>query len=115
MEAMTAVIITVMGPVGSEISRLQLPKIAANKPTKTAPIKPDFAPAPEATPNAKAKGREIIAVVTPPARSGPSFLKEGNVKITHFLYDSYLNCQSEHQKCIVLVRTYETHIHHITK
>ena len=62
----TAVMITVIGPVGSEIKLLEPPNNAAYRPTMIAPHKPASAPAPEATPNANAKGSEMMAVVTPP-------------------------------------------------
>ena len=62
----TAVIITVIGPVGSEIREVEPPNKAAKRPTKIAPQSPASAPAPEATPKASAKGKDIIAVVTPP-------------------------------------------------
>ena len=65
----TAVMITVIGPVGSDINVLEPPNNEANKPTIIAPQRPASAPAPDATPNANAKGREIIAVVTPPNTS----------------------------------------------
>ena len=65
----TAVMITVIGPVGSEIRLVEPPKIAANKPTKMAPQSPASAPAPDATPKANAKGNETIAVVAPPNKS----------------------------------------------
>ena len=57
---------TVIGPVGSDIKEVEPPNKAAKKPTIMAPQRPASAPAPEATPKARAKGKEIIAVVTPP-------------------------------------------------
>jgi hypothetical protein len=65
----TAVMITVIGPVGSEIRLDDPPNKAAKKPTIIAPQSPASAPAPDATPKARAKGKEMIAVVTPPNRS----------------------------------------------
>ena len=67
--AITAVITTVIGPVGSEIRLGVPPNRAANRPTSTAPQRPAAAPAPEATPKARARGRATIAAVTPPNRS----------------------------------------------
>ncbi len=64
--AITAVITTVIGPVGSEIRVGVPPKRAAKKPTKIAPHKPAEAPAPEATPNVSAIGKAITAAVIPP-------------------------------------------------
>ncbi len=66
---------TVMGPVGSEISVGVPPNRAAKKPTKTAPHKPALAPAPEATPKARAIGKAIMAAVTPPNISPLTFRK----------------------------------------
>ena len=71
----TAVITTVMGPVGSEMRVGVPPNKAAKKPIKTAPHKPAAGPAPEATPKAKAIGRAITAAVTPPKTSPLTFLK----------------------------------------
>ena len=65
----TAVIITVIGPVGSEIRLDEPPNKAAKNPTIIAPQSPASAPAPDATPKASANGKEMIAVVTPPNRS----------------------------------------------
>jgi hypothetical protein len=67
--AITAVITTVIGPVGSEIRLGVPPKRAAKRPTSTAPQSPAAAPAPEATPKASAIGSETTAAVTPPKRS----------------------------------------------
>lgn len=69
MAVKIAVMITVIGPVGSEIRVEEPPNKAAKKPTKMAPHRPASAPAPEATPNANANGSEMMAVVTPPNRS----------------------------------------------
>ena len=66
---MTAVMTTVIGPVGSDISAGDPPNKAANRPTRIAPYKPASAPAPDATPNASAMGSAMIAAVTPPKRS----------------------------------------------
>ena len=66
---MTAVITTVIGPVGSEISVGVPPNRAAKRPTSTAPQRPAVAPAPLATPKARAIGRAITAAVRPPNRS----------------------------------------------
>ena len=73
--AMTAVITTVIGPVGSEIKVGVPPNNAAKKPTKIAPHSPAEAPAPEATPKVRAIGRAITAAVIPPKISPLTFLK----------------------------------------
>lgn len=65
----TAVMITVMGPVGSEINVEEPPNNEAKSPTIIAPQRPASAPAPDATPNTSARGSDIMAVVTPPKRS----------------------------------------------
>ena len=71
---MTAVITTVIGPVGSEINVGVPPNRAAKRPTNTAPQRPAVAPAPLATPKARAIGKAITAAVTPPKRSPRRFL-----------------------------------------
>ncbi len=70
-EAMMVVMTTVIGPVGSEISVGVPPNNAAKKPTQTAPYNPATGPAPEATPKASARGKETIAVVSPPKQIAP--------------------------------------------
>jgi hypothetical protein len=74
-EAITEVITTVIGPVGSDIKVAVPPNSAAKKPIKIAPHNPADAPAPEATPKVKAIGKAITAAVTPPKISPFTFLK----------------------------------------
>ena len=62
-------ITTVIGPVGPEICVEVPPNKAAKKPTIIAPYKPGNGPKPEATPNAKAKGKATTAAVKPPKKS----------------------------------------------
>ena len=64
----TAVMTTVIGPVGSEIS-VRVPPKRAEEPDHDRPIETGLAPAPDATPKARAKGSEMTAVVNPPKRS----------------------------------------------
>ena len=78
-EVTTAVITTVIGPVGSEISVAVPPNNEANRPIIMAPYKPASAPAPEATPNVSAKGRETIAAVNPPSMSPFKLSKESRL------------------------------------
>jgi len=59
----------VIGPVGPETCALVPPKRAANRPTQMAPYRPAMGPTPEATPNAIASGRAMIAAVIPPKTS----------------------------------------------
>ena len=66
---MTAVNTTVIGPVGSDISVGVPPKSDATRPMITAPQSPAAAPAPEATPKARAIGNATTAAVTPPKTS----------------------------------------------
>jgi hypothetical protein len=66
MAVTTAAIITVMGPVGSDIRVGVPPNSAAKNPIIMAPYKPASGPAPEAKPNARAKGKDTIAAVKPP-------------------------------------------------
>ncbi len=66
IDVRTAVMTTVIGPVGSEMSVGVPPNIAANKPTRIAPYSPATGPAPEATPKASAIGKETTAAVKPP-------------------------------------------------
>jgi len=73
--ATIAVITTVMGPVGSEISVGVPPNNAAKKPTITAPYRPPIGPTPDATPKARARGNETMAAVTPPKMSPRTLLK----------------------------------------
>ena len=75
VSAMTAVIITVIGPVGSEIRLGVPPNKAAKNPTKMAPHNPAEAPAPEAIPSAKAKGKATTAAVRPPKTSPLTLVK----------------------------------------
>jgi hypothetical protein len=66
---------TVIGPVGPETWEGVPPNRAAKKPTNTAPYSPVMGPAPEATPNARARGKATIAAVTPPNKSPRRLLK----------------------------------------
>ncbi|GAB4340205.1 MAG: hypothetical protein Fur0042_00720 [Cyanophyceae cyanobacterium] len=66
---MTAVTMTVMGPVGSEMRLGVPPNKAAKKPTRMAPQSPAEAPAPEAMPKARAMGKATTAAVRPPSTS----------------------------------------------
>ena len=77
----TDVMITVIGPVGSEINRVVPPNSAANRPTITAPYSPACGPSPEATPKVSANGNETTAVVTPPARSTVQCFSESRLII----------------------------------
>src|SRR5210317_692679 len=74
-ELTTAVITTVIGPVGSDIRVEVPPNNAANRPIRIAPYSPASAPAPEATPKVRAKGNETTAAVTPPKRSPRALLR----------------------------------------
>ncbi len=67
--AMTTAMATAIGPVGPEITVLVPPKVAAKKPTATAPYSPAIAPRPDATPNASASGSATTAAVSPPKTS----------------------------------------------
>ncbi|CDM96528.1 protein of unknown function [Limnospira indica PCC 8005] len=67
--AMTAVIMTVMGPVGSEIRLGVPPNKEAKNPINIAPHKPAEAPAPEAIPKARDIGKATTAAVKPPNMS----------------------------------------------
>ena len=71
----TVAITTVIGPVGPEICEGVPPNRAAKKPTIIAPYKPAVAPAPEAIPKARARGRATTDAVTPPNTSPRRFLK----------------------------------------
>ena len=87
----TAAIITVIGPVGSEIRVGVPPNRAANKPIIIAPYRPASGPTPEATPKVSAKGRETIAAVTPPKISPRRLLLLMVLKIckalTHYYFE----------------------------
>jgi hypothetical protein len=79
----TAVITTVIGPVGSDISVGVPPNREANNPIITAPYNPAVGPAPEATPKANARGSEIMAAVTPPKISPRQIFKMNVVSYLH--------------------------------
>ena len=78
-EVTTAVMTTVIGPVGSEIRVEVPPNNEANKPIIMAPYKPASAPTPEATPKVSAKGRDTIAAVKPPSMSPFKLSKESRL------------------------------------
>ena len=59
----------VIGPVGPDTCEGVPPKIAAKKPVIIAPYSPASAPAPEASPIARAKGNATMAAVIPPVIS----------------------------------------------
>ena len=73
--------ITVIGPVGSDIKVGVPPNTAAKKPIIIAPYKPASGPTPDATPKVKAKGNETIAAVNPPNTSPRRLLKLKELKM----------------------------------
>ena len=75
MVVSTAVITTVIGPVGPLIWVWVPPKAAANIPSAMAPYRPATAPRPDCTPKASARGRATIPAVRPPNRSPLRFFR----------------------------------------